>query len=75
MQEIKLVLQAFVDNASDTKLDPSVKSLVDSIDSTKTFRAVTDPSTGSLRVGHVTSVGQVTVVSSSFPQFYKNEKC
>ena len=68
MQEIKSVLQAFVNNASAARLDSSMKSLVDSIDPTKTFRAVTDPSTASLQVGHV------TYVSSSLPQYYKKER-
>jgi hypothetical protein len=74
MQEIKPVLQAFVDHASAAKLDPSVKTVVDSIDLTITSRTVTDASSKTIIVGGLSATNQPTFVSSSFPQPHKSKK-
>jgi hypothetical protein len=60
MQEIAQVLKVFVDNASDTKLDSTVKNLVDSIDLRISNRTVTDPSTKGIVSGPLSATNHVT---------------
>jgi len=66
MQELKPVLQIFVDNASTTRLDGAVKTLVESIDLNTKLYFLTDASTKSVGVAGATN--SIHSASFSFPQ-------
>jgi hypothetical protein len=68
MQELKPVLQIFVDNASTTRLDGAVKTMVESIDLNTKLYFLTDASTKSVAVGVAGATNSIHSASFSFPQ-------
>jgi hypothetical protein len=67
MGALKPILKIFVDNASDKRLDRSLKTLVDSTDLNTIQPALTDTSTKSIAVGGFYAANEPVIVGSKFP--------